>query len=103
VSPEATIWTTDSGGYVHDDERCAWQHASSLIGGGGDPSDVTPAALERYMRELDRVVECARRLRDAMQTLDAARTDHHENKAYGDVQSARRALEAALAELPREQ
>jgi len=37
---EDQTWTTDSEGYQHDDERCAWQHASGLIGSGGDPSDV---------------------------------------------------------------
>jgi hypothetical protein len=96
-------WTTDSEGYQHDDERCAWQHASGLIGGGGDPSDVTPSVLELYVIAQRHVAHSARRLLDAMDDLDAASTDYHENGAYGRVQTARRELREALADLPRDE
>lgn len=44
------------------EDVAAWQTASGLLGGSGDPSDVTPAQLSNYIQALDSVAYWAREL-----------------------------------------
>jgi hypothetical protein len=85
-------YLVDSEGYQHDDERAAWQHASRLLT-GGDPSEVTPAMLERYVDDLNRVAVAARAYREATRHWPLMPAD-----AGADAR-----LDAALAALPKEE
>jgi hypothetical protein len=47
------------GGETASEEIAAWQTASMLIGGSGDPSDVTPDQAQQYVVELQHVARYA--------------------------------------------